>query len=69
MQEKNCGSCGFNFKKATTSPASLFRNDSFTIFSSPKSSEEEQESLGASSPQAGEGIAVIDPPESSQENP
>lgn len=68
-QEKNCGSCGFNFKKAATSPASLFRNDSFTIFSSPKVAEEEQESLGASTPQAGEGIAVIDPPESSQENP
>jgi hypothetical protein len=68
-QEKNCGSCGFNFKKAATSPASLFRNDSFTIFSSPKASEEEQESLGVSTPQAGEGIAVIDPPEGSQENP
>jgi hypothetical protein len=65
-QEKNCGSCGFNFKKAATSPESLFRNDSFTIFSRPKSFEEE--SLGASTPQAGEGIAVIDPPESSQEN-
>ena len=65
-QEKNCGSCGFNFKKAATSSASLFRNDSFTIFSRPKSFEEE--SLGTSIPQAGEGIAVIDPPESSQEN-
>ena len=68
-QEKNCGSCGFNFKKAATSSASLFRNDSFTIFSSPKASEEEQESLSASTPQAGEDIAVIDPPEGSQENP
>jgi len=68
-QEKNCGSCGFNLKKAATSSASLFRNDSFTIFSSPKASEEEQESLSASTPQAGEGIAVIDPPEGSQENP
>jgi hypothetical protein len=67
--EKNCGSCGFNLKKAATSPASLFRNDSFTIFSSPKSSEEEQESLSASTPQTGEDITVIDPPESSQENP
>ena len=65
-QEKNCGSCGFNFKKAATSPESLFRNDSFTIFSRPKSFEEE--SLDSSTPQAGEGIAVIDPPESSQEN-
>jgi hypothetical protein len=65
-QEKNCGSCGFNFKKAATSPESLFRNDSFTIFSRPKSFAEE--SLGASTPQVGEGIAVIDPPKSSQEN-
>jgi hypothetical protein len=65
-QEKNCGSCGFNFKKAATSPESLFRNDSFTIFSRPKSFEEE--SLGSSTPQAGEGMAVIDPPESFQEN-
>ncbi len=68
-QEKNCGSCGFNFKKAATTTESLFRNDSFTIFSSPKTSEEEQESLSPSSPQAGEGIAVIDPPEGFQENP
>ena len=67
--EKNCGSCGFNLKKAATSPAALFRNDSFTIFSSLKSSEEEQESLSASTPQAGEDIAIIDPPESSHENP
>lgn len=66
--EKNCGSCGFNLKKAATSPESLFRNDSFTIFSNPKTSEDEQESLSSSTPQAGEGIAVIDPPESSQEN-
>jgi hypothetical protein len=67
-QEKTCGSCGFNFKKAATSAASLFRNDSFTIFSSPKASEEEKESIGASTHQAEEGIAVIDPPEGSQEN-
>jgi hypothetical protein len=65
-QEKNCGSCGFNFKKAAISPESLFRNDSFTIFSRPKSFEEE--SLGAPTPKTGEGIAVIDPPKSSQEN-
>jgi hypothetical protein len=65
-QEKNCGSCGFNFKKAATSPESLFRNDYFTIYSRPKSFEEE--SFGASTPQARKGIAVIDPPESSQGN-
>ena len=65
-QEKNCGNCGFNFKKTATSPDSILRNDSFTIFSRPKFFEEE--SLGASTPQVGEGIAVIDPPENSQEN-
>jgi hypothetical protein len=64
--EKKCGSCGFNFKKAATSPKSLFRNDSFTIFSSPKYYEEE--SLVTSTPQAGEGISIIDPPEGSQKN-
>jgi hypothetical protein len=65
-QEKNCGSCGFNFNEASISPESLFRNDSFTIFSRPKSFEEK--SLDTSTPPAWEGIAVIDPPESSQEN-
>jgi hypothetical protein len=65
-QKKNCGSCGFNFKKAATLPESLFRNDSFTIFSSRKSFEEE--SLDSSPLQVMEGIAVIDPPKSSQEN-
>ena len=65
-QEKNCGNCGFNFKKTATSPDSIFRNDSFTIFPRPEFFEEE--SLFASTPQTGEGIAVKDPPESSQEN-
>jgi hypothetical protein len=65
-QEKNCGSCGFNFKKTATSPDSLCRNDSFTIFSRTKFFKEE--SLGTPTLQAGEGISVIDPPESSQEN-
>lgn len=65
-QEKSCGSCGFNFKKAAISNSSLFRNESFTIFSN-KTSEEEQGSVSASAPQAEEGIAVIDPPE--EENP
>jgi hypothetical protein len=65
-QKKNCGSCGFNFKKAATSPEPLFRNDSFTIFSSPKYFVEE--SLGATIHQAEEGIAVIDPPEFYHEN-
>jgi hypothetical protein len=65
-QEKNCGGCGSYFKKAANSPASLFRNNSFTIFSSPKASKEK--SLGTSTPQVGEGIAVINTPESSQED-
>ena len=65
-QEKNCGSCGFNFNKAATSPESLFRNDSFTIFSRTKFFE--KESFGTSTPQAEEGISVIDLPESSHEN-
>ena len=59
-QAKGCGSCGFDFKKATASTASLFRNDSFTIFSAP---EKEQDV-----PQAGEDVAVIEAPESSQES-
>lgn len=67
--EKSCGSCGFNFKKAAVSNSSLFRNDSFTIFSSPKASEEEKESIRTSTPQAEEGIAVLESPEGTQENP
>jgi len=59
-QAKGCGSCGFDFKKAAASTASLFRNDSFTIFSAP---EKEQDV-----PQAGEDVAVIEAPESSQES-
>jgi hypothetical protein len=65
-QEKNCGSCGFNFNKAVTSTESLFRNDSFTIFPSQKSFEEE--SLGLSTLHEGEAIVVINPSKSSQEN-
>ncbi|MBC8286750.1 MAG: hypothetical protein H8E42_04670 [Nitrospinae bacterium] len=68
-QEKDCGSCGFSFKKSATSSASLFRNDSFTIFASSKAPENKQESSGASTSQAEEGIAVIETRESSQENP
>ena len=68
-QEKDCGSCGFNFKKAATSSTSLFRNDSFTIFSSSKVPEKKLASSGASTSQVEEGIAIIETPESSQENP
>lgn len=60
-QEKACGSCGFNFKKVTT--ASLFRNDSFTVF------RKEQESSDVSTLQAGEDIAVMEHPEESQKKP
>jgi len=65
-QAKSCSSCGFDFKKAAASTASLFRNDSFTIFSAPA---KEQESSGAPTAQAGEGVAIADPPEGSQETP
>jgi hypothetical protein len=68
-QAKNCGGCGFNFKKANTSATSLFRNDSFTIFASSVTPEKEQESSVAFTAVDSEEIAVIDPPENSQENP
>ena len=45
-QAKDCGNCGFNFKKAATSAATLFRNDSFTIFAGSKTPEIEIEDLG-----------------------
>ena len=63
-QAKDCGSCGFSFKKA--SATSLFRNDSFTIFARSEPPAEEQEPSTASADS--EGIAVMDPPEGSQEN-
>ncbi len=63
-QAKACSSCGFDFKKAAASTASLFRNDSFTIFSAPA---KEEESSGAPTAQAGEEVAVVDPPDGSQE--
>ncbi len=65
-QAKDCSSCGFDFKKAATSTASLFRNDSFTVFAVPA---KEQESSGAPTAQAVEGVAVVEPPEGSQETP
>ncbi|SVE43915.1 uncharacterized protein METZ01_LOCUS496769, partial [marine metagenome] len=43
-QAKDCGNCGFNFKKAATSAATLFQNDSFTIFAGSKTPEKGQES-------------------------
>lgn len=64
-QAKECGSCGYSFKKAAAPPASLFRNDSFTIFATPKTSPTEQET----SDQARDDVAVIESPEESQEIP
>jgi hypothetical protein len=62
-QAKDCGGCGFNFKKAKTSAASLFRNDSFTIFagSEPLENIEETSPIAATSEDS-ESIAVMDPP-------
>lgn len=68
-QAKDCGNCGFDFKKAATSAASLFRNDSFTIFAGSKIPAKGQESSSATVSADSEEIAVIDAPEGSQENP
>ena len=68
-QAKDCGNCGFNFKKTATSAASLFRNDSFTIFAGSKTPEKGQESSAVTASADSEDIAVMDHPEDSQENP
>jgi hypothetical protein len=68
-QAKVCGGCGFNFKKAGTSAASLFRNASFSVFARPEGSEKDQEVSAATTSADIEEIAVMDPPEDSQENP
>ena len=68
-QAKDCGNCGFNFKKAATSTATLFRNDSFTIFAGSKTPEKGQESSAVTASADSEEIAVMDPPEDSQKNP
>jgi hypothetical protein len=68
-QAKDCGNCGFDFKKAATSAASLFRNDSFTIFAGSKIPAKGQESSSATVSADSEEIAVMDAPEGSQENP
>ncbi len=60
-QEKVCGSCGFSFKKASLSSESLFRNESFSIFSHSKASSE-QESSSVSTPHTADDIAVAEPP-------
>ena len=68
-QAKDCGNCGFDFKKAATSAASLFRNDSFTIFAGSKIPAKGQESSSTTVSADSEEIAVMDAPEGSQENP
>lgn len=68
-QAKDCGNCGFDFKKAATSAASLFRNDSFTVFAGSKIPAKGQESSSATVSADSEEIAVMDAPEGSQENP
>ena len=68
-QAKDCGNCGFDFKKAATSAASPFRNDSFTIFAGSKIPAKGQESSSATISADSEEIAVMDAPEGSQENP
>ena len=67
-QEKDCGGCGFISKKANTSSSSLFRNDSFTIFLSPKTTEIEQDETYTSSSQILQKIPIIESSESSQKN-
>ena len=60
-QEKECGSCGFSFKGASLSSESLFRNESFSIFSQSQAPAK-QESSGEAIPQAADSIAVAEPP-------
>ena len=67
-QTKHCGNCGFDFKKAATSAASLFRNDSFTIFAGSKIPAKGEESSSATVSADREEIAIMDAPEGSQEN-
>ena len=67
-QEKDCGSCGRILNRATTLSASLFRNDSFTIFLNSKAAEKEQDETCLSSSQVHEEIPVINPSQNSQEN-
>jgi len=67
-QAKDCGNCGFDFKKAATSAASPFRNDSFTIFAGSKIPAKGEESSSATVSADREEIAIMDAPEGSQEN-
>jgi hypothetical protein len=66
---KDCGGCGFSFKKANTSTASLFRNESFTIFAGSETLEKEQESSAVAPSANNEEIAVMEPVGDAQESP
>ena len=67
-QEKNCGSCGHILTRAEALSASLFRNDSFTIFLSSKAAEKEQDGTCLSSSQVDDEIPVIEPSQNSWKN-
>ena len=67
-QEKNCGSCGHILTRAAALSASLFRNDSFTIFLSSKAAEKEQDGTCLSSSQVHDEIPVIEPSQNSWKN-
>ena len=67
-QEKDCGSCGHILTRAAALSASLFRNDSFTIFLSSKAAEKEQDGTCLSSSQVHDEIPVIGPSQNSWKN-
>ena len=67
-QEKDCGSCGHILTRAAALSASLFRNDSFTIFLSSKAAEKEQDGTCLSSSQVHDEIPVIEPSQNSWKN-
>ena len=67
-QEKDCGSCGHILTRAEALSASLFRNDSFTIFLSSKAAEKEQDGTCLSSSKVHDEIPVIEPSQNSWKN-
>jgi len=67
-QEKDCSSCGRILNRADTLSASLFRNDSFTVFLNSKAAEKEQDEACLSSSQIHEETPVIEPSQNSQDN-
>ena len=67
-QEKDCGSCGHILTRAAALSASLFRNDSFTIFLSSKAAEKEQDGTCLFSSKVHDEIPVIEPSQNSWKN-